>query len=535
MSAPAAVATDDPAARSDPARPPARPWRRRLLDRVPRAYPATALVATCIAAILYAAASPGLVGDVWFHLAAGRWMLAHHALLRRNVFSYTVPNRPWFDDEWGFDLGLAWLDQTIGPLSFWLLSGGACAVALVCAVLHWRRLGARSLRVGLLALLATASMIYWVTPRPQDPSYAFFAWLLCCLELARTKTRWLASLPVLFVIWANVHGSFLLGLVVLALELAWSLSAPYASRIPRRLARRRLPTRPLLASLCASTAATLVNPHGPMLWSFALRLSLSGRLSSIITEWMPPDLHSLFFLGVICGPVVLLVLLALLTPRSFDPVLIVLVLGLYLSTLHSERFMPYLGLACCATLASLGPAISERTRPARAWTLAAMLLVPSFLLAPRLPPGAITRSGPGAVPARAVAYLAHHRGRVLSTDVYSDYLLYRHIPDFVDGRTDLFLGTGLLSDYLSLADLTRPPDPLLARYDVAYVLWPRHTPLATYLAADPRWKVVLVTKAAVLFARVHRPRPARLADGAAGPADTTGGVGKAPGPSRRSK
>ena len=54
---------------------------------------------------------------------------------------------------------------------------------------------------------------------------------------------------------------------------------------------------------------------------------------------------------------------------------------------------------------------------------------------------------------------------------------------------------------MAVSNLTAGPDPVLARYHVAYVVWAPHTPLALYLAHDPRWRVVDRTPVALVFAR----------------------------------
>ena len=57
----------------------------------------------------------GLAGDAFYQVATGRWMLAHHAVIRHDVFSYTVYGKPWLVEEWGFALLLAWLVAHVGP------------------------------------------------------------------------------------------------------------------------------------------------------------------------------------------------------------------------------------------------------------------------------------------------------------------------------------------------------------------------------------------------------------------------------------
>ena len=100
---------------------------------------------------------------------------------------------------------------------------------------------------------------------------------------------------------------------------------------------------------------------------------------------------------------------------------------------------------------------------------------------------------------RAVAYLDHHPGRVFSTYLWNDYLDWVGRPVFVDGRTELYTGNGVLASYLGVDELTQDPDPVLAARHVAYVLWPTSSALSVYLEHDPHWKVVWRSSSAVVF------------------------------------
>ena len=76
---------------------------------------------------------------MFYQLAAGQWMLAHHAVIRHDVFSYTVAGRPWLAEEWGFEVLLAWIVNHIGTFSYWLVSAGACTAALLARSSRWSR------------------------------------------------------------------------------------------------------------------------------------------------------------------------------------------------------------------------------------------------------------------------------------------------------------------------------------------------------------------------------------------------------------
>ena len=88
---------------------------------------------------------------------------------------------------------------------------------------------------------------------------------------------------------------------------------------------------------------------------------------------------------------------------------------------------------------------------------------------------------------------------MFTTYWWGDYLIYRHIPVFVDGRTDLYFGTDILQTYLHVSDLTVDPDTVFRHWDVRWVMWNRGSALSVFLSHDPHWKIADKTGAALVF------------------------------------
>ena len=478
-----------------PGRPPAADRRRRF--RIPALHPAWIVVAMAASVLLRSALDAGVTNDAWWHWAAGRWMLDHHAVIRHDVFSYTVPGRPWVAEEWGFEVLLAGLVRLIGGAGFWVVSAGACITALFVSVGHWRRDGAGMIRVAALAAVAAAYLGYGQVPRPQAVSYLCFALLLLLLGLARRRTAWLAVLPVLFCVWANLHGSFLAGLAVLAVDAALSL-APAA--VGRLRVSSPLPRRAAARALLASILATFVNPHGPGLLGYAWHVAFNPQLAAHISEWGPPPFGSPALLLLVLAPAVLVGAALVLTDAPVEMFDLLVWGGLLLASLHSQRFLPYTGLAWCGLAArTLGR--GDRIRPTRlTWPLAAVT-VGALVVGQHVPAGAPARGGVDGEPVAAAQWLGTHPGRVFAEYSWDDYLIAQGRKVFVDGRTDLYFGTGLLDTYWKVSGLATDPDPVLARWDVRYVLWPRSTPLAVFLSHDPRWRIAFRAGDSVVFAR----------------------------------
>jgi hypothetical protein len=148
----------------------------------------------------------------------------------------------------------------------------------------------------------------------------------------------------------------------------------------------------------------------------------------------------------------------------------------------------------------------ERIKPSLlVWPLLAVLGL-SLLQGPWWPAGTPASS----VPVKAVRYLEHRHGRVFSTYLWNDYLDYVGIPEFVDGRTELYTSGPVLRQYLAVEGLTTDPDPILRSYHVEYVLWPTGSGLALYLGEDTSWRVVWRSAQATVFRYTGPPARQRL-------------------------
>ena len=452
-------------------------------------------VLLAVALLWRAMITTGLSGDVFWQWTAGQWMLAHHRLMTRDVFSYTVFGHPWVTEEWGYEVLLAELVAWWGPIAFWLLSAGVATLTVVAVVARLRRQGNSWTWVGLLTVIVGVGLALFIKDRPQTVSYLFFALELWLLDRARTRPRTLYVLPPLLLVWANLHGSFLLALLVLVLEGMWSLVPVHWGRL---WVSRPLPRRAIWLTVAASFAATLVNPHGPGLIAYAYHVSSNPEIANNIEEWLSPNFHSLDQMLVVAGPILVTVLAIAVRTGTVEWGDMVLAGGLLVATLQSVRFMPYFDIAWVGFYGWLDkPLDLNRARPTLLTPLLGLVLAIALLHGPTVPAGTPTDE-----PVAAATFLSHQPGRVFTRYRWGDYMIHRHILVFIDGRTDLYVGTGIFSTYLKLKSLSINPDLVFQKYNIDWVVWPRGWALSTFLEHDPAWKLVMARQGALVFARV---------------------------------
>jgi hypothetical protein len=435
-----------------------------------------------------------LSNDEFWSMAAGQWMLAHHRLIGLDPFSYTESHQRWVTDEWGSEIVLAEFSRAFGASAYTVYAVVLGALSLAASTVYARVLGARGGRVAAIVLLLSVGLAgVIVEDRGLDFSLVWFPLELLLLAKARSNPRWLFALPLLCVLWVNTHGSVLIGLFVLALELGWSLA-------PARLVERvggtdqSRHTGPLALALLGSVVASCLTPYGPGLLTYDISVSRNGQIAQYISEWNSPDFHSAMVVLVYCVPLVVLV--ACIRLRRIPVLEGSLGAILFVEALRTQRLVVYLMLVAVGLAACL-PARRPWGETARRWAGAGMVAWAVAILAvPAVPAGTVAPSQP----VQAFNYLSGRSGRIFTEYTWGDYSIIRHRATFVDGRTDLFEGT-VLTEFFAITNMTTNPDPILSSYHVSYVVWAPRTSLSEYLARDPRWRLVDRSAVALVFAR----------------------------------
>ncbi len=194
--------------------------------------------------------------DTYLHIAAGRWILAHHALPLHDPFSHSVPGAIWISPEWLAEVVFAALYDSCGWSAVVLASIASVALSIgLLAHFLLRRLEPLPALIGTFA--AAALLLPHSLARPHILALPLLVVWAGVLFGARDAERPppFRLLPVM-VLWANLHGSFLVGLALAAFaagEAVWQ---------PRR-GRSRVAEGTLWGGFAlASLAAACVTPHG---------------------------------------------------------------------------------------------------------------------------------------------------------------------------------------------------------------------------------------------------------------------------------
>lgn len=463
---------------------------------VPWLQPLFAFTATLVATLVTIHRSRFAVpfeSDTLWHVAAGEWMLDHGRIMAQDVFSYTVPGKPWLCPEWLSEILMALIYRTSGWEGLFLFAAVAFAgtQALLAARLQ-RRLTPYFVLTFLM--LGFFFGLHHFKVRPH-----VIAWPILLLWIANVidavdhdeaPSFW--NLP-LMALWANLHGSFVIGLGLLPIFLAEALLPRFKSGQWRNPVTLRW-----LAFAFCSVAASAVNPNG-----FDLILQIGAfLLDDSLTrdgEWRPWNFERLDLFGawlMLTWGVALVQGIRLPLWRAAAFLLVVFVTLRHVRNINLIAFVAPLLLSkplgshwATRTLNSIEQLILRvrmERRPLALATAATLVLFAGGLhvrLTPLEPSG--HESAQGAIDAVRNAGI---EGNVFNDSYASGALIRQGIPVYIDSRFDLY-GAKFVEDFRKLAWLedTDVAMRFVQGCSARWTILPPGRPLAAYLDGASRW------------------------------------------------
>jgi len=469
--------------------------------------------------------------DFWWHLAIGRDITHTGSIPLVTNHSWILPpNTPFIYGSWLSEWLFYQLYQ-VGGLPLIVLARNLLlltAYALV-AVEAWQRSnsgGRTALAIGGAGLMTLNNL----TVRPQMFAWVCFAlWMLLLGQYRRGQLhpRLIICLPLLMVIWVNLHGTFAIGLGLLAIILVGE-TLTYMLGRPTQMERQRLGWFWLAGVF--SVIAVVANPRGPLIVQFVINLAGHPAARQFVTEWQPPDL--LAFPGIFVLLALVLATLGLArSPQRFDLTDTAVVLAMSWLAMSSIRNLIWFGMVvwpiAVGLLSSRQQILTTRTRTKRqpllgyagAFTLTILFLIvqPPFKAALALPApfgglGAHVPHGAllgASTPVQAVAWLANHsmpaHTRLFHEMRYGSYLIWAlpQVRVYTDGRIELYS----LEQWLQYRSISNGENAVeqLAQIDATHALLSQASQselIQQLRRPDSGWRELYIDDQAVIFERI---------------------------------
>jgi hypothetical protein len=502
----------------------------------------------------------GYQTDFWHHLARGREIANSGSIPNTESMVFTVAGEAIRDPNWLtqltyyslFQLGGLGLVQTVNSL---ILGATAAILVWIC-----RR------RSGSMAIAAAVGMFtvtgVWQTLliRPQSVSLLLFVTLYAILVESEQRRRLLVIPPILLALWANVHGGFPIGLVLVGAFLAATAAERWSSRIRRRpftaVARHDVDggvvvadsyevsdalladaslrvrgqsgmIRGLAVCFAACILATLLNPYGLNLYRYVFSLSqlAAGRE---IEEWLPPSMNLCVGRAWAMSVIAIIALLALAPrrPRARDVFVAICFLPLAAASVRMIPWWllalaPVLATTIARSLAAMRAGAGRTILPQQArptFAACAMVALVAFACVASLPmlerhnpvlgtlrPAARTESNLQAVIDRV------QRDRSDSSHVFTrlewgEYVDWagrsKRLSPFMDGRIEIY-NNDLWHEYHVVSAGGEGWQSILSAHDVDYLLLDQtqHARLISRVSASGEWLPLARSGSATLYGR----------------------------------
>jgi len=443
------------------------------------------------ACVYYLLNAPLLVGhyDLGWHLAAGDLIRSQGSVPFHDPWSYTIGGRQWFNLSWLWDVLASALFQQAGfsGLIVFVIAGGAAIV--LCLTRIGLSSGASPIAVCISVL--AASLLYpaytafpniYLTASPNITTMLFSVIFYgVCLK----RTRYVLLLPAIMVLWVNLHGGFLNGLIIIGafsgvalLKRDWKSFKIYG----------------LVGAGCF--AVTFINPLGWHIYE-GLKVTLGHFVQDYVTEWWP-YYRSITLPGSIPGILYILIFVTLeLRSRGSCPAEARLLSWLFLFLgLYQFRYMSFFFMFSTVPLAlHLDRLLPKRAGTERALLVAGIAAACALpLVYKRIDPAL---GLPEMLSKQDALYLKTHfpHARLLNHWNYGGlFIFYTRgaVPVFVDGRASTAYPDGLLRDFFKLTNQKVDEadwDSVLAKYHIDTVLWMNtHKELRQFIVEKRGWK-----------------------------------------------
>ena len=451
-------------------------------------------------------------GDLPRHIVLGRYILTHGVVFP-DVFSHTMPGRPFIAYEWLSEVVFALTERVGGLVGVAVLAGTliSTSIALVLRYLRPRVEPAFAIPVAFLTAMLTVP--HWVA-RPHLFSFVCLAILL---GVATTAPGWRRHLVLLFLfaVWANLHPGFFYGLAVLGAYLVGDVLDH------RTLVRLR-------ADVVSGLAAGLGSLANPLGWNLHVEIlrSLSDTQSIAMVEEFhapnPTSGYGLLFYGVVAASVAVLVMRHRFPPFSvllpFVAAVVAgataqrnaILFGLFAGPLvvasaadgiRAWRWAPIArlrrnlaeddaGAATAPWVLGAGPlllalvASSGRVGPVR--------LIPDDFSSEQFPVAAVTRARSGGL----------NTLRIFNEYTWGGYILYAWPAQriYIDGMANFF-GSALMEEYVRVRRAEPDWQDILRQRRVDLLLVPPDMPLARAAEASGGWDVWYRDEVSVILVR----------------------------------
>ncbi len=451
--------------------------------------------------------------DIWLHLKVGKDIVNNHSIPHHDIYSHTAQGKEWIAHEWLAEVIFYVIYNSSGWTGLVLLR--AFIITIIGGLL-WiilRRWKVNIYLRGAIIIGTISGILLFAYIRPHLFSWIFIILTIYLLDIYRVRQRmkYLWILLILLIVWANIHGSYLIGIGLIFIyalsELLKHFLVQRKTCQSENISTKRIFFSLFLMGLMGIVAIGLLNPNHFKLLVFPLKLMGWEWITANIVEWFPfhktENLYPLFIIETcICG---IILLCSLKKVELQDVLIFIIVLVMVLSAVrHIPIATLFIGLIMGKYLAiKLKNGILRRN-----WIKDGVFIFTfAFLFMLWLPrinhrtfSPTYTKS-----PYGAVKFLKEHKikGNLYNNYAWGGFIMWNAYPDlkvFIDGRIDVY-GEKIGNDYVKIGWGLNWAK-MLENYGVTIILVSSYkVPNSINFGQDKNWRLIYFDKESQVYVK----------------------------------
>jgi len=461
-------------------------------------------------------------GDLPRHILMGSLILQTHHVSTTDIFSFRTVGFPSIPHEWFSQVLFASVYDWLGLDGIVLIT--ALLIMLTWGIIYYQALRkSKSFFAALLfTVLAVGAGQIHVLPRPHIFTYLLTAiWIALLEHIDGAKPRAWWPLPLVMLLWVNLHGMFVIGMIIWAIYLVGDfLDHPSKAWFSRAKARA------LMIGGALSLITTFFSPSGPRIWMAIASLGSSAYITSKIPEYQSANFH----LPETWPFLIILFFVIIGFARTTEKVSWIYTLQVVSFTgfaLYTSRMIPVFAIVVTPIAAKavagwlqkeysqsrlffIEKNIHKLNSSSNGLIWLAVVFIAAIIffnsgtsIAQKNQENAFYEPF---FPVRATIWLQHYpqRGHMFNEFDWGGYLLLELWPTyqiFMDGHTHIY-GEELTREYERVITLDSGWEEILAKYDVAWAIMRTNTPFIKALSASDNWEIAYEDTTATIL--VHK-------------------------------
>ena len=457
-------------------------------------------------------------GDTGYHIRAGEYILQTHSIPRQDIFSFHEPPLPWTAHEWLSEVIMAIVHRSFGLTGIVIFFSFILSLVyfLFFKILKADNNIVLSMIFSLLVLLS--SMLHWLA-RPHLFSLLLTViWYYLLDEYQYKDRNYLYVLPLIMLLWVNLHGGFLAGFILIGIYIFGNIVKFVTSESAEKgIYERKVKLLGITTIICL--LACLINPFGYHILLFPFKLVSNKFIMDHVHEFLSPNFHQLlpfkYFL-------LLMFVIFALSSVKVNLIELLLILMFTNMSLYSARYIPLFCIITAPILLRLLNSILARSDGRLAkflkkrsdnistidistkghlWPVATIILVVIFAKVGKID----FKFSEKTKPVAAVEFLKKEKikGNMFDNDEFGDYIIYAAWPEykvFFDGRIDMY-GVDMLKEYLKIAKVKPGWNEILKKYDINWIIYNSNSALSLFLMQTDDWKLIYADEVANILVK----------------------------------